>query len=129
MPLKILCLLVTLTILSCSEEIRLKKKPNVIVILTDDQGSIDMNCYGATDLHTPNMDRIAREGTRFTQFYSAASVCSPSRAAMLTGKTNLRAGLWGNVPVPWYADKMKKYGIKKPSYKKAQSKGTSGKCY
>ena len=87
------------------------KKPNVIVILTDDQGSIDVNCYGATDLHTPNMDRIAAEGTRFTQFYSAASVCSPSRAAMLTGKTNLRAGLWGNVPVPWYADKFKKYGM------------------
>ncbi len=67
-------------------------QPNVIVILTDDQGSIDVNCYGAKDLHTPNMDRIAVEGTRFTQFYSAASVCSPSRAAMLTGKTNLRAG-------------------------------------
>ncbi len=86
-------------------------KPNVIVILTDDQGSIDVNCYGAKDLHTPNMDRIAAEGTRFTQFYSAASVCSPSRAAMLTGKTNLRAGLRGNVPVPWYADRMKKYGM------------------
>lgn len=87
------------------------KKPNVIVILTDDQGSIDVNCYGAKDLHTPNMDRIATEGTRFTQFYSAASVCSPSRAALLTGKTNLRAGLSGNVPVPWYADEKKKYGM------------------
>ena len=87
------------------------KKPNVIVILTDDQGSIDMNCYGSKDLFTPNMDRLAEEGTRFTQFYSAASVCSPSRAALLTGKTNLRAGLWGNVPVPANADKMKKYGM------------------
>ena len=86
-------------------------RPNIILILTDDQGSIDVNCYGAKDLHTPNMDRIAEEGTRFTQFYSAASVCSPSRAALLTGKTNLRAGLWGNVPVPWYADKLKKYGM------------------
>jgi arylsulfatase A-like enzyme len=88
-----------------------QKKPNVIVILTDDQGSIDLNCYGSKDLHTPNMDRLAEEGTRFTQFYSAASVCSPSRAALLTGKTNLRAGLHGNVPVPWYADKYKKYGM------------------
>ena len=86
-------------------------KPNIIIILTDDQGSIDVNCYGAKDLHTPSMDRIAREGTRFTQFYSAASVCSPSRAALLTGKTNLRAGLWGNVPVPWYAEEKKKYGM------------------
>ena len=103
-----------LTFLVCfapSNLVAQQKKPNVIVILTDDQGSIDVNCYGATDLHTPNMDRIAAEGTRFTQFYSAASVCSPSRAAMLTGKTNLRAGLWGNVPVPWHADERKKYGM------------------
>jgi len=86
-------------------------KPNIIIILTDDQGSIDMNCYGSKDLYTPHMDRLAQEGTRFTQFYSAASVCSPSRAALLTGKTNLRAGIHGNVPVPWYADKYKKYGM------------------
>ncbi|MCK4746307.1 MAG: sulfatase-like hydrolase/transferase, partial [Bacteroidales bacterium] len=86
-------------------------RPNVLLILTDDQGSIDMNCYGSKDLHTPNMDRLATEGTRFTQFYAAASVCSPSRAALLTGKSNLRAGLWGNVPVPAYADKLKKYGM------------------
>jgi len=86
-------------------------RPNVLLILTDDQGSIDMNCYGSKDLHTPNMDRLAEEGTRFTQFYAAASVCSPSRAALLTGKSNLRAGLWGNVPVPAYAEKLKKYGV------------------
>ena len=87
------------------------KRPNIIIILTDDQGSIDMNCYGSKDLYTPNMDRLAEGGTRFTQFYAAASVCSPSRAALLTGKTNLRAGLWGNVPVPWHADELKKYGM------------------
>ena len=87
------------------------EKPNVIVILTDDQGSVDMNCYGAKDLHTPNMDKLAEGGVMFTQFYAAASVCSPSRAALLTGKTNLRAGLWGNVPVPAYADIKKKYGM------------------
>ncbi|HEC42206.1 MAG TPA: DUF229 domain-containing protein [Bacteroides sp.] len=86
-------------------------KPNILLILTDDQGSIDMNCYGASDLYTPNMDRLANEGTRFTQFYAAAPVCSPSRAALLTGKTNLRAGLWGNVPVPAYAEIKQKYGM------------------
>lgn len=86
-------------------------KPNVIVILTDDQGSIDMGCYGATDLHTPNMDRIAKKGVRFTQFYAGAAVCSPSRAALLTGKTNLRAGLPGNVPVPEYARAKGRYGM------------------
>ncbi len=87
------------------------RKPNVIFILTDDQGSIDMNCYGATDLATPNMDKLAKRGIRFTNFYAAAPVCSPSRAALLTGKTNLRAGLKGNVPVPEYAEKLNKHGM------------------
>jgi arylsulfatase A-like enzyme len=104
-------LLLVATTSAFSSKTAKQKKPNVIVILTDDQGSLDLNCYGSKDLHTPNMDRLAEEGTRFTQFYSAASVCSPSRAALLTGKTNLRAGLWGNVPVPTYADKLKKYGM------------------
>ncbi|HET8737264.1 MAG TPA: sulfatase-like hydrolase/transferase, partial [Pricia sp.] len=86
-------------------------KPNVIVILTDDQGSIDLNCYGAKDLYTPNMDRLAKEGVRFTQFYAAAPVCSPSRAALLTGKTNLRAGLPNNVPIPQHAEESGQYGL------------------
>lgn len=88
-----------------------QKKPNVIVILTDDQGSIDLNAYGASDLHTPNMDRLAKEGVRFTQFYAGAPVCSPSRAALLTGKTNLRAGLEGNVPIPERAENSGKHGL------------------
>jgi arylsulfatase A-like enzyme len=107
----LLILLIGFSNILFANETAKSKKPNVIVILTDDQGSIDLNCYGSKDLFTPNMDRLAQEGTRFTQFYSAASVCSPSRAALLTGKTNLRAGLHGNVPVPWYADKYKKYGM------------------
>src|SRR6056297_3126309 len=69
--------------------------PNVIIIYTDDQGSIDVNTYGAEDLYTPNMDLLAETGVRFTQFYAAAPVCSPSRAALLTGKTPLAAGLPG----------------------------------
>ena len=88
-----------------------QKQPNVIVILTDDQGTVDLNVYGAKDLYTPNMDRIAKEGTMFTQFYAGAPVCSPSRAALLTGKTNLKAGLEGNVPVPEYADRWQQYGL------------------
>jgi len=74
-----------------------KRRPNVLLIFTDDQGSIDVNCYGATDLITPNLDRLAREGTRFTQFYVAAPVCSPSRAALMTGRYPQRAGVPGNV--------------------------------
>ena len=72
------------------------EKPNVILIYTDDQGSIDLNCYGAKDLITPHLDKLAKSGTRFTQFYSAAPVCSPSRAAVITGRYPQRAGLAGN---------------------------------
>lgn len=72
------------------------RKPNVIVILTDDQGSIDMNCYGAKDLITPNMDALARRGVRFSQFYAGAPVCSPSRASLMTGRYPQRAQLATN---------------------------------
>ena len=72
--------------------------PNVIIIYTDDQGTVDANCYGAKDLYTPNIDHLAETGVRFSQFYAAAPVCSPSRAALLTGKTPLAAGLPGNAP-------------------------------
>lgn len=75
-----------------------KTKPNVILILTDDQGWADVHCYGSKDLYTPYMDQLAREGTKFTQFYAAASVCSPSRASMLTGLNPHAAGLPGNAP-------------------------------
>lgn len=78
---------------ACAAEHR---RPNVIVILTDDQGSVDAGCYGARDLKTPAIDGLAARGVRFTQFYSAAPVCSPSRAGLLTGRYPLRAGLIGN---------------------------------
>jgi arylsulfatase A len=71
-------------------------KPNVIFIMADDQGSVDLGSYGATDLATPNTDALAARGVRFTQFYSAAPVCSPSRAGMLTGRWPVRAGVPGN---------------------------------
>ena len=73
------------------------RKPNVIMILADDQGSVDLNCYGATDLATPKLDQLASQGVRFTQFYAAAPVCSPSRAAFITGLFPQRAGVPGNV--------------------------------
>ncbi len=74
-----------------------KRKPNVIIIFTDDQGSVDMGCYGSDDLKTPHMDGLAKRGIRFTQFYAAAPVCSPSRAGLLTGRYPIRAGVPGNV--------------------------------
>jgi len=73
-----------------------KSRPNVIIIYSDDQGAIDLNCFGARDLITPNIDRLVNSGIRFTQFYGAP-VCSPSRAGVLTGKTPQRAGVPGNV--------------------------------
>lgn len=74
-----------------------KRPPNVILFFTDDQGAWDVNCYGSKDLYTPHMDDLARRGVRFTQFYVAAPVCSPSRAALLTGRYPQRAGVPGNV--------------------------------
>ena len=53
--------------------------PNVIIIMADDQGTLDLGCYGSKDLHTPHTDALAARGVRFTQFYAGAPVCSPSR--------------------------------------------------
>jgi arylsulfatase A len=61
--------------------------------LADDLGAVDLGCYGAKDLHTPNVDALAARGVRFSQFYSAAPVCSPSRAGLLTGRWPVRAGV------------------------------------
>jgi arylsulfatase A-like enzyme len=67
--------------------------PNVVVIFADDLGYGDLGCYGHPTIHTPNLDRMAAEGLRFTQFYSAAVVCTPSRAALMTGRYPIRSGL------------------------------------
>ena len=69
--------------------------PNVIFILTDDQGTIDMNCYGATDLITPHMDALATQGVRFTDFYVTAPMCTASRISLLTGRHFQRSYLAG----------------------------------
>ncbi len=66
------------------------KPPNIILLLVDDMGYGDLTCYGGQAVHTPNIDALAREGIRFTRFYSASAVCTPSRAAILTGKYPLR---------------------------------------
>lgn len=68
---------------------------NVVIILTDDQGYADIGCFGAKDLRTPNLDRMAQEGMRFTDFYVGQAVCTASRAALLTGCYPNRVGLQG----------------------------------
>ena len=66
------------------------KKPNIIVILTDDMGFSDIGCYGGNFAPTPNVDRMAKEGIRFTKYYSASPICSPSRTGILTGMAPAR---------------------------------------
>lgn len=61
-------------------------KPNVVLIFADDLGYGDVRCYAATKLKTPTIDRLAKEGRRFTDAHSASAVCSPSRYGLLTGK-------------------------------------------
>ncbi|PKI16657.1 sulfatase-like hydrolase/transferase [Colwellia sp. 12G3] len=72
------------------------KKPNLIIILTDDQGYKDVGFNGSTDIKTPNIDRIAKEGTRFTNGYVSYPVCGPSRAGLLTGRYQDRFGFTSN---------------------------------
>src|SRR5687768_10542595 len=71
-------------------------KPNIVVIFCDDLGYGDLGCYGHPTIRTPHLDRMAAEGMRFTDFYSAAEVCTPSRAALLTGRLPPRNGMCDN---------------------------------
>jgi arylsulfatase A-like enzyme len=72
------------------------KPPNIIIIFADDLGYGDLGRYGSPTIRTPNLDRMADEGLRFTDFYSAAEVCTPSRAALLTGRYPIRSGMCGD---------------------------------
>jgi len=68
--------------------------PNIVLIVSDDQGYHDLGCYGATDVKTPTLDRIAAEGARLTNFYVTCSFCTPSRASLLTGRYPQRNGTY-----------------------------------
>lgn len=78
-------------ILSAQEEF---ERPNIVVFLVDDMGWGDSATYGHPLIQTPNLDKLASQGVKFTQCYSACGVCSPSRAAILTGRTPYRNGVW-----------------------------------
>ena len=75
-------------------------KPNLIFILTDDQGAWAMGCTGNAEIRSPNLDRLAKEGTRFDNFFCTSPVCSPARASILTGRIPSQHGVhdflhWG----------------------------------
>lgn len=72
------------------------RKPNIIVILADDLGYGDLGAYGQRYIRTPNLDRMARDGIRFTQFYASCAVCAPSRASLMTGQHQGHAYIRGN---------------------------------
>ena len=95
-----LCLIAMLLVASCTRSPEPAPaagidRPNVVLIVTDDMGYADMGSQGATDIRTPNLDRMAAEGTRFTSFYVAQPVCTASRAAFLSGSYPNRVGLQG----------------------------------
>jgi arylsulfatase A len=84
----------TLLILSAAVSLGAEPlKPNIVLIFVDDQGYYDLGCYGATEFQTPRIDALAAQGVRFTDYYAAAPICSPSRAGLLTGCYPRRVGL------------------------------------
>ncbi len=88
----LLILLLFISGSSCSLD-KAKKKPNVIFVLVDDMGWMDIGANGSTFYETPNIDKLAKEGVRFTQAYAASPICSPTRASILTGKNPARINL------------------------------------
>ncbi len=79
-------ILLTLLVLAWASIARAAERPNIILMLIDDMGLTDLSCYGSQFYQTPNIDQLARDGMKFTHAYSACTVCSPTRAALMTGR-------------------------------------------
>ena len=77
------------------------KRPNIIYIMADDLGYADLSCYGQKNYQTPNIDRLAAQGVKFTNAYAAAPVCTPTRAAFMTGKYPGRTEVGLHEPLEW----------------------------
>lgn len=89
------CMLACLALASQADADQPGRRPNVVIVFADDLGYGDLGCFGARNWQTPHLDRVAREGIRFTSFYTAQPVCSASRAALLTGCYPNRLGIHG----------------------------------
>lgn len=92
--------LAALVVFACATSQAADAKPNVLFILADDLGWGDLACYGNKFVRTPNLDRLASEGTLFTNFYVCGSVCSPSRCAFFTGTYPSRQKIHGHFAAP-----------------------------
>jgi arylsulfatase A-like enzyme len=92
------CSIVVAAFLACSTSAFAQDRPNIVLIMTDDLGYGDVSAYGATALQTPNIDRLAKEGLRFTDAHSSAATCTPSRYALLTGEYAWRKPGTGVLP-------------------------------
>lgn len=93
-------LLATVALIFCAATVAHASKPNFILIFADDQGYGDLSCFGSEKIQTPNIDRLANEGRKFTSFMVASPVCTPSRAALLTGCYPKRVGMHRGVLFP-----------------------------
>jgi arylsulfatase A-like enzyme len=117
-------------ITSCSTKKEDPVKPNIIYIMADDLGYGEIGCYGQKDIKTPNIDRLAEEGMKFTQHYSGSPVCAPARSVLMTGlhtghtpsRGNMEVDPYGQFPLPdetvTIAEILKKAGYKTAMYGK-----------
>ena len=100
-----LMLVMSFAILSCKEDKTnnslvkqddtVVTKPNIILVMADDLGYGELSCYGSSKVNTPNLDKLAKQGVKFLDFHSNGPVCSPTRAALMTGKYQQRTGVEG----------------------------------
>lgn len=95
-----------MSVTGCKEEAKTELRPNFVVILCDDVGYADLGCFGQPTIRTPKIDQLANEGQKWTNFYAASSLCTPSRVGLLTGRLPVRSGMGGGklrVVLPWSA--------------------------
>ena len=85
--------------LRAAESVVEKRIPSIVLILADDLGVGDLGCYGQKCIRTPHIDRLAGEGTRFTQCYAGSCVCAPSRCVLMTGRHNGHGRIRDNLPL------------------------------
>ena len=92
----VIVLFMSILINSCANGPKASTQPNIVIIFCDDLGYGDLGTFGHPTIRTPNLDQMAEEGQKWTNFYVGASVCTPSRAALITGRLPIRNGMCGN---------------------------------